>query len=126
MKALVGAFNQKKALVGAFSVIVQPHRLIVCSTSPDLMLARSTAGKHSASSSSKASCEIWPEGWLARKVLCLPLTSVSLDPVSEQRKRSSSRPSRAPGRSLWRSRLDSSGSFELPRRENFLKCKLEY
>ena len=24
MKALVGAFNQKKALVGAFSVIVQP------------------------------------------------------------------------------------------------------
>ena len=28
MKALVGAFNQKKALVGAFSVIVQLHRLI--------------------------------------------------------------------------------------------------
>ena len=25
MKALVGAFNQEKALVGAFSVIVQPH-----------------------------------------------------------------------------------------------------
>ena len=24
MKALVGAFNQEKALVGAFSVIVQP------------------------------------------------------------------------------------------------------
>ena len=27
MKALVGAFNQEKALVGAFSVIVQLHRL---------------------------------------------------------------------------------------------------
>ena len=125
MKALVGAFNQEKALVGVFSMIVQLRRLIFCSTSPDLMLARSTAGKHSASSSSKASCEIWPEGWLARKVLYFPRTSVSLDPVSEQRKRSSSRPSRAPGRSLWRSRLDNSGSFELPRRENFLKYKLE-
>ena len=33
-KALVGvgAFNQEKALVGAFSVIVQFRRLIVCST----------------------------------------------------------------------------------------------
>ena len=29
MKALVGTFNQEKALVGAFSVIVQLHRLIV-------------------------------------------------------------------------------------------------
>ena len=29
MKVLVGAFNQEKALVGAFSVIVQLHRLIV-------------------------------------------------------------------------------------------------
>ena len=28
MKALVGAFNQEKALVGAFSVIVQLHGLI--------------------------------------------------------------------------------------------------
>ena len=33
MKALVGAFNQEKALVGAFSVIVQLHGLIVYSTS---------------------------------------------------------------------------------------------
>ena len=33
MKVLVGAFNQEKALLGAFSVIVQLHRLIVCSTS---------------------------------------------------------------------------------------------
>ena len=32
MKALVGAFNQEKALVGAFSVIVQLHRLPVCGT----------------------------------------------------------------------------------------------
>ena len=30
---LVGAFNQEKALVGAFSMIVQLRRLIVCSTS---------------------------------------------------------------------------------------------
>ena len=29
VKALVGAFNQEKALVGAFSVIVQLHRLSV-------------------------------------------------------------------------------------------------
>ena len=33
MKALVGAFNQEKALVGAFSVIVQLCLLFVCSTS---------------------------------------------------------------------------------------------
>ena len=33
MKALVGDFNQEKALVGAFFVIVQLHRLIVYSTS---------------------------------------------------------------------------------------------
>ena len=33
MKALVGAFNQEKALLGAFFVIVQLRRLIVCSTS---------------------------------------------------------------------------------------------
>ena len=32
MKALVATFNQEKALVGAFSVIVQLHRLIVYST----------------------------------------------------------------------------------------------
>ena len=29
MKAVLAAFNQEKALVGAFSVIVQLHRLIV-------------------------------------------------------------------------------------------------
>ena len=28
VKALVGTFNQEKALVGAFSVIVQLHRLL--------------------------------------------------------------------------------------------------
>ena len=28
VKALLGAFNQEKTLVGAFSVIVQLHRLI--------------------------------------------------------------------------------------------------
>ena len=33
MKALVGALNQEKALTGAFSVIVQFRRWIVCSTS---------------------------------------------------------------------------------------------
>ena len=35
MKALVGAFNKEKALVGAFSVIVQLHRLIGYSTTGD-------------------------------------------------------------------------------------------
>ena len=32
MKAVVAVFNQEKALVGAFSVIVHLRRLIVCST----------------------------------------------------------------------------------------------
>ena len=32
VKAVVAAFNQKKVLVGAFSVIVQLHQLFVCST----------------------------------------------------------------------------------------------
>ena len=36
VKLLVGAFNQEKALVGAFSVIVQLRQLIVCSTIVDL------------------------------------------------------------------------------------------
>ena len=35
MWKLVGAFNQKKALVGAFSMILQLCRLIVNSTSPE-------------------------------------------------------------------------------------------
>ena len=38
MKALLGAFNQEKALVGAFSAIVQLHRLIVYSTKKDKAL----------------------------------------------------------------------------------------
>ena len=33
VKVVIAAFNQEKALVGAFSVIVQLHRLIVYSTS---------------------------------------------------------------------------------------------
>ena len=41
MKAVVGAFNQEKALVGAFSVIVQLRRLIVNS---DYCLPLHTAG----------------------------------------------------------------------------------
>ena len=32
VKAVVGTLNQEKALEGAFSMIVQLHRLIVCST----------------------------------------------------------------------------------------------
>ena len=35
MKTLVGAFNQEKTLVGAFSVIVQIRWLVVCSTTHD-------------------------------------------------------------------------------------------
>ena len=40
MKVVVAAFNQGKALVGAFSVIVQLHRLIVYSTSLNLHQAK--------------------------------------------------------------------------------------
>ena len=47
MKALVGAFNQEKALVGAFSVIVELHCLMVYSTNLNwgafLTLARSSS-----------------------------------------------------------------------------------
>ena len=38
MKAVVAAFNREKALVGAFSVIVQLHRLIVYSTRAEPLL----------------------------------------------------------------------------------------
>ena len=37
MKTVVAAFNKEKALVGAFSVIVQLHRLIVYSTTAHLL-----------------------------------------------------------------------------------------
>ena len=48
MKALVGAFNQEKALVGAFSVIVQPvveqmehyTALVMCDTGTHLHSGR--------------------------------------------------------------------------------------
>ena len=43
MKAVVAALNQEKALVGAFSVIVQLRRLIVYSISCIIMLP---AGHH--------------------------------------------------------------------------------
>ena len=39
MKVVVAAFNQEKSLLGAFSVIVQPHRLIVYSTTKFLSIA---------------------------------------------------------------------------------------
>ena len=39
MKAVVVTFNQEKALVGAFSVIVQLHRLIVYSTNNNSSVA---------------------------------------------------------------------------------------
>ena len=45
MKALVEAFNQEKALVGAFSVIVQLHRLIVYSTINTACAAASRTGR---------------------------------------------------------------------------------
>ena len=49
MKAVVGAFNQEKALVGAFSVIVQLRRLIVYSTTTDaevVTVCRLVTGHH--------------------------------------------------------------------------------
>ena len=47
MKAVVAAFNQEKAIVGAFSVIVQLHRLIVCSTSRDAAMETLTSALYS-------------------------------------------------------------------------------
>ena len=44
MKAVVAAFNQEKALVGAFSVIVQLHRLIVYSTNLEHALVGAAVG----------------------------------------------------------------------------------
>ena len=48
MKALVGAFNQEKALVGAFSVIVQLHRLIDLRhySSPDVVEEEGGVDEH--------------------------------------------------------------------------------
>ena len=48
MKALVGAFNQEKALVGAFSVIVQLHRIIAYCTSGDTRHTRERRGTSAA------------------------------------------------------------------------------
>ena len=45
VKALVGAFNQKKALVGAFYVIVQLRRLIVCRTNMNRNVVSSVNGQ---------------------------------------------------------------------------------
>ena len=45
MKAVVATFNQEKALVGAFSVIVQLHRLIVYSTSDNIPPACARVGE---------------------------------------------------------------------------------
>ena len=36
VKAVIGAFNQAETLIGAFSMIVQLHRLIVYSTSDNI------------------------------------------------------------------------------------------
>ena len=45
VKALVGAFNQEKALVGAFSVIVQLHLLIVYTALVLLCCVNGTGGR---------------------------------------------------------------------------------
>ena len=45
MKALVGASNQEKALIGAFSMIVELRRLIVNSSNQDLMMRAFTKPK---------------------------------------------------------------------------------
>ena len=44
MKAVVATFNQEKALVGAFSVIVQLHRLIIYSTNAHIYLRTQAPG----------------------------------------------------------------------------------
>ena len=40
MKAVVAAFKQEEALVGAFSMILQLRQLIVCSTSQNMLWSR--------------------------------------------------------------------------------------
>ena len=84
MKALVGAFNQEKALVGAFSVIVKLRRLIVCSSSRDTShgpflrdgggCPRRVAGEpplrvglwHAASRVWSLEAGVWTWGWRGR------------------------------------------------------------
>ena len=65
MKVLVGAFNQEKALVGAFSVIVQPvvelmehYTALILNTTSPTALPVAEAGKKSL----KSSWEMPPEG----------------------------------------------------------------
>ena len=73
MKALVGAFNQEKALVGAFSVIVQLHRLI------DL---RHYTWHSRGSCSSPSPSSLSPETelmWSLRR--CLQVSTVASSPV---------------------------------------------
>ena len=48
MKYVVAVFNQEKALVGAFSVIVQLRRLMVNSSSHDTIAAAGRGSLHSA------------------------------------------------------------------------------
>ena len=46
MKALESAFNQEKVLVGAFSMIIQLRRLIVCTTTKDIGHDRDSPRDH--------------------------------------------------------------------------------
>ena len=68
MKALVGAFNQEKALVGAFSVIVQLHRLIVYSTNRHVTLVTGHVSRDSAADlefPAVGACHVWAGGHVA-------------------------------------------------------------
>ena len=58
MKAVVAAFNQEKALVGAFSVIVQLHRLIVYSTNWKTRTGQTLSECHPLASSRSEDCSL--------------------------------------------------------------------
>ena len=68
MKALIGTFNQEKALIGAFSVIVQLHRLIVYSTNRHVTLVTGHVSRDSAADlefPAVGACHVWAGGHVA-------------------------------------------------------------
>ena len=61
-------FNQEKALIGAFSVIVQLHRLIVYSTNRHVTLVTGHVSRDSAADlefPAVGACHVWAGGHVA-------------------------------------------------------------
>ena len=80
MKAVVAAFNQEKALVGAFSVIVQLRRLIVNSSTEDVLRprhrdqdaqpAQEELPHHQQQPRPQVGCDWWRAGHVTTVVSC--------------------------------------------------------